>query len=114
MVKVIDFKTRTNDEGEEFNVLIVQGGAEPIRSQQTGKLYITAKTASVPSTFDADTCKSLIGTSFEGSVKRVECEPFDYVMQETGEVIELSHRYELVNEEMEILEEQTLPTEVVR
>ncbi len=113
MVKVIDFKSRTNESGQEFFALIVQGGAEPIRSAKTGKLYFSAKTASVPSTFDEETCQSLIGCSFEGSVRKVACDPYNYTIGETGEVIELSHCYEYVNEELTIIEDQMVPDEKV-
>ena len=38
MVKVINYETRTNDSGEEFNVLIVQGGIrQPIFAHLTSK-----------------------------------------------------------------------------
>ena len=40
MVKIIDYRTRSNDQGKEFNVLIVQGGVEPIKSRTTGKVYL--------------------------------------------------------------------------
>jgi len=113
MVKIIDYKTRSNDQGKEFNVLIVQGGVEPIKSRTTGKVYFSTRTASVPSTFDEETCKELIGTSFEGKVAKVKCEPYDYTFKETGETVELSFRYEYVNEELDVTEKHLIPEEEV-
>lgn len=113
MVKIIDYKTRSNDLGKEFNVLIVQGGVEPIKSRTTGKVYFSTRTASVPSTFDEETCKELIGTSFEGKVAKVPCEPYDYTFKETGETVELSFRYEYVNEELDMTEKHLIPEEEV-
>ena len=34
-----------------------------------------------------------------GSVQKVQCEAYDYNVQETGEVISLTHRYEYVEEQ---------------
>lgn len=113
MVKVIDFKTRSNDLGKDFHVLIVQGGVEPIKSRTTGKVYFSSRAASVPSTFDEKTCKGLIGTSFEGKVVKVECEPYEYTLKETGETIELSYRYEYINEELEVIENHLIQEQEV-
>jgi hypothetical protein len=68
MVKIIDYKARKNSEGEEFFALILQGGLELVKSQETGRYYATAKTASVTSTFDRETCESLIGSEMPGSI----------------------------------------------
>lgn len=113
MVKIIDFKSRNNDSGEEFFALIVQGGVEPVRSSKTGKIYFTARTASVPSTLGEDSCKALIGATFEGSVRKTKCDPYEYTIKETGETIILDYRYEYINEEMELIEEQFIDAESV-
>ncbi len=110
MVKIVDFKTYEREDGTEFNVLIVQGGVEVVKSKQTGRNYLTARKTSVPSTFDAMTCKSLIGTDLEGKIQKVEVEPYEYTIQSTGEVITLTHSYEFVNEQNEIIN-QNLVTE---
>lgn len=99
MVTIVNFKTFTKDNGENFYGLVVQGGIEVVKSQQTGKTYFTAKTATVPTTFNEQTCSSLIGTQIDGHVKKVECDPYDYTVKETGEVVELYHRYDYVSEE---------------
>lgn len=96
MVTIVDFKTRMNAEGEPFLALIVQDGITLVKSKETGMYYATAKKASIPSTFDEETCKSLIGEKLEGSVEQVECEPYEFANEETGEVITLNHRWVFV------------------
>lgn len=56
MVTIVDYKTYQREDGTDFNVLIVQGGVEPVKSKITGKLYLTARKASVSSSFDEITC----------------------------------------------------------
>lgn len=96
MVKIINVKPSVNAEGKAFVSLKLMGGVEPIQSQQTGKFYLTAKTCYIPSTFDEQTALSLIGTQLPGSVERVGCEPYEYTIKETGEVVTLTHTYEYV------------------
>lgn len=104
MVKIVDFKVRKNSSDKEFCVLVVQGGVKPIVSQETGKVYLTNSRANVPTTFDEETCKELIGEKLEGSIEKVECEPYEYTIESSGEVIELSHRYEFQTEEQKIMQ----------
>ncbi|MGZ3902658.1 MAG: hypothetical protein ACXVC6_03115 [Bacteroidia bacterium] len=77
MVTIIDYKKRTNAKNEEFISLVVQGDIEMIKSSKTGKFYATAKKASVVSTFDEQTCRSLIGKTMAGNIVKVESEPYD-------------------------------------
>lgn len=99
MVTIINFKERNKEDGTSFFVLELQGGIELVQSQKTGQFYATAKKAYISSTFDELTCKALIGTQMQGEIEKVECEPFEYTVQETGEIIILSHRYQYVQEE---------------
>lgn len=108
MVTVKEIKKAENSKGEVFFGLIVQSGAVPVKSQKTGRLYFTAKTAFVPTTFDEHTAASLIGTEFEGTVKKVQTEPYDYTIEETGEIITLSHRWEYVDTTLDMIEEQVV------
>lgn len=98
MVTVKNFLKRQSKDGNEFFVLVLQGGVFPVKSQETGRMYFTAKTCTVPTTFDEDTCQQLIGSQFPGQIVRVEIEPYEYAVPETGEVIELSHRWEYSDE----------------
>ena len=98
MVKVIDFLKRKAQDGSEFFVLVLQGGVEFVKSQQTGKFYMTARKCSIPTTFNEHVCQSMIGQDMPGNIVKVESAPYDYVIPETGEVIQLTHSYEYVPE----------------
>lgn len=99
MVRIVNYQKRTTEEGKEFFTLELQGGIEIVKSQETGKNYMTARKASMSCTFDEATCKSLIGTELPGSVKKVDCEEYEYTIKDTGEVITLTHRFEYVEQE---------------
>ncbi|QXP69370.1 hypothetical protein H0I29_12120 [Polaribacter sp. R2A056_3_33] len=93
MVRIINYKERNKEDGTSFFVLELQGGIEMVQSKETGNFYATAKKAFIPSTFDEQTCVALIGTDMPGSISKEECEPYDYVVKETGEEITLFHRW---------------------
>lgn len=93
MVRIINYKERKVEDGRIFFVLELQGGVEMVKSQQTNQFYATAKKAFITSTFDEETCMALVGTSMPGKIEKEECEPFEYTVKETGEVIVLNHRY---------------------
>ena len=99
MVRIINYKKRETEDGKEFFVLELQGGIEMVKSKETGKFYVTARKASISSTFDELTCQALIGTELPGKVEKMECEAYEYVIKDTGEVITLTHRFEYVEEE---------------
>ena len=99
MVRIVNYQQRTSEQGKVFFTLELQGGIEIVKSQETGKQYITARKANMSCTFDELTCQSLIGTELPGSVRKVNCEEYDYTIKDTGEIITLSHRYEYVEHE---------------
>ena len=94
MVTVKDFKRRESKSGNEFFVLVLQGGVTPVKSKETRRMYFTVKTCTVSTTFDEETCKEIIGSQFPGTIVKVDTEPYDFTIPETGEVIELEHRWE--------------------
>lgn len=99
MVTITDYKTYQREDGTEFHALVVQGGLETVKSKETNRTYITARTAKVPCTFNELTCESLLGTQLPGNIKKVEVEPYAYLVPETGELLTLNHRYEYMGEE---------------
>ena len=107
MVKIVDFVKRTNKEGEEFNALILQSGIELVKSHETGRWYATAKKTSITSTFDDAMCQSLIGQEIPGSVQRVETDPYEFTVKDTGEVLTLTHRW------VYLKDDEVLATQVV-
>ena len=106
MVTVTDYALRQKESGEEFFALIVQGGIELVPSKNGG-VYATARTAGIPSTFDEKTCKALIGKQLEGDIKRIDCNPYEYTVPETGEVVSLDYTYRFVPEGMQ--QEERIP-----
>jgi len=107
MVTIIDFVKRQNSEGKEFNALVLQSGIELVKSKETGSYYATSKKASISSTFDDATCRTLIGKEIPGSVLRVDCEPYEFTNKETGEISTLTHRWVYLKEG-ETIEEKVI------
>ena len=94
MITIIGYRLAKNKSEKQFICLELQGDVEMVQSLDTGRFYATARKASVTSTFTEDTAKGLIGTRMSGVIKRVESDPYDYTIAETGEVIKLAHKYE--------------------
>ncbi|MEZ5002528.1 MAG: hypothetical protein R2730_05780 [Chitinophagales bacterium] len=91
MVKIIDYELRTSEEGKSFYTLILQGETEIVKSEN-GNFYATARKCSLPCTFDEQVCESMIGKELVGSIKNVNCEPYEYINKDTGEVSILNTR----------------------
>lgn len=98
MVRIVNYQKRTTEEGKDFFVLEIQSGITMVKSAATDKFYATANKATLSSTFDEETCKALIGTELAGKVEKVACEPYEYTIKDTGEIITLTHRFEYVDE----------------
>lgn len=93
MVTVVDYAMRNSKDGREFYVLILQGGLSIVQSKQSGNYYATLKRCSIPSTFDEDTAKKMIGERIAGSVQKKACEPYTFVAKQTGEVVQMDYRW---------------------
>jgi hypothetical protein len=93
MVQVTNFHEVETKDGKTFISLELTGGLELIQSQTTGKMYATVRKCRIPSTFDANIAKMMLGTQLEGDIVRVETEPYDYVNKRTGEIMSLQHSY---------------------
>ncbi len=99
MVTIVDYAVRqAKEDGREFIVLVLQGGLSLVQSKNTGNFYATVKQTSIPSTFDEATAKGFIGEKLPGSVQRMSCDAYEWVNKDTGEVLELSHRWVYVPE----------------
>ena len=107
MVTIINAFKREKD-GKNFMALQIQGGIEMIQNAGTGRFYATAKKCFIPCTFDELTAKSLIGTQINGCIKRVECDPYQYTIPSTGEIISLAHTYTYSPEESSIKTSNTI------
>ena len=93
MVTIIGIENKQNSKGETFTALILQDGLTMVQSKSTGRFYATAQKTSITSTFDEQTAKSLIGTKLTGKIEKVSCEPYEYIVKETGEMIILNHTW---------------------
>ena len=93
-VHIVDYKERFNADGDPFFALILEGELEMVKSSETGNYYATARRTSITSTFNEETCKRMIGTTMPGSIQKVDSEPYEYTVPESGEVITLEHRWE--------------------
>jgi len=92
MVRVAGAHQRTNEKGDYVS-LELQGEIVMVQSQKTGRFYATNKRCFIFSTFDMKTAESVIGSTMPGSIERVNCEPYEYTIKETGEVVTLAHTY---------------------
>lgn len=93
MVTISGYAERESADGKKFYALILQGGIEMVLSEESGRYYATAKQASITSTFDEATCKALVGTKLPGRITRIQCDPYEHIIKETGEVLQLQHRW---------------------
>ena len=105
MVTVVNYHRHSNAEGEEYFTLELRGDLEMVQSQSTGRFYASTNRCYVSSTFDENTCKLMIGKSIPGSIVKKEVEQYDYTVPESGEVIQLTHRWEF---QPEVVEERKL------
>lgn len=93
MVTVIGYAVRQRKDGTTFIALELSGGLEMQQSQTTGNFYATTKRCSIPSTFDENFAKMMVGEKIEGDVVRVEADPYEFVNKRTGEIMLLQHSY---------------------
>ena len=105
MVRIVNYLKRQAEDGREFFVLEISGGIEMVKSQTSNQFYATTKKAFISSTFDEQTCKALIGTEMPGNVVKQECEPYEYLNKDSGQVLVLNHRYVYAQEEDTISKE---------
>ncbi len=112
MVTVKNYLKRESKSGGKFFALVLSGGIEPVKSSD-GNLYFTARTCTVPASFDEETCKDLVGCKFPGSIEKVPCRPYSYTIPNTDKVVELSYQWDYVDNPEEMMKEQLLDSDVV-
>ena len=93
MVTVKAAHLRHSEDGKPFVTLELIGDIELVQSQRTGRFYATSKRCFIASTFSLDQAKQFIGQQMDGTIARVSCDPYDFTIPETGEVVTLSHTY---------------------
>ena len=100
MVTVIGYNIRTQKENEQntYISLELEGDIEMVQSQATGRFYATVRRCAISSTFDQLTAERMIGKQMLGSIERVPCEPYDFTIEATGEVMKIGYRWSYVPE----------------
>ena len=93
MVTVTNYSVHERKDGTEFITLELTGGLELVQSQSTDNFYATVRKCQIPSTFDEDMARLMIGSTVQGEIVRVASEPYEFVNKRTGEVMMLSHSY---------------------
>ena len=93
MVTVTNYMERLRKDGSSFIVLEITGGLELIQSSTSGNFYATVRKCTIPSTFDENVAKGLIGSQIPGDIVRVNVPPYEYINKRTGEVMTLQHGY---------------------
>jgi hypothetical protein len=91
MVTIKSFKSNLSKDGKQFVSLELTGGLELVQSNNTGRFYATVRRCFIPATFDEEVAESLVGTQIQGEIVRVLCDPYQYTVKDSGEVITLQH-----------------------
>ncbi len=102
MVVVKEYFLREGENGD-YVTLQLEGEIELVQSQNTGRFYATARRCNIYSTFDEETAARMVGAVMQGRIERVACEPYKYVVPETGEEITLTFKWDYNPEEGPIL-----------
>lgn len=111
MLKVSAVLLREGEKGQ-FALLELQGDLELVQSSTTGRYYATVRKCTMSCTLDYEAAKGFIGKEMPGSIQKVDCEPYEYTVEETGEVITLNHRWEYVPEKKAPVVGMTLEKQV--
>lgn len=93
MVIVSNYFEVTTSEGKTFVSLELSGGLELVQSQNTGRHYATIRKCRIPSTFNVEVAKRIVGSTLDGEIVRVEVDPYEYTIPSTGEIVKLAHSY---------------------
>ena len=96
IVTISGYRLAQNQEGESFVVLEIMGEVELVQSSVTGRFYATSKKASITSTFSTEIAERLVGKELPGRIQQISCEPYSYMIPETGEEVTLEHRSEYI------------------
>jgi hypothetical protein len=109
MLVITDYQQRSSQDGRTYFALeLTSDEPELVISQQTGRFYATVRKCFMPSTFPEAICRNMVGKQLPGSITKTDCEPYEWTVPETGEVITRSHRYEYQPVEQSSMEQTVL------
>lgn len=93
MVTIIGVEERVGENGP-FNVIVLQGKPEVVKSKVSGMPYLTARKTSIPFTFEIEFARSLIGTELQGEIERIECAEYEIVLPgKKPKKLKLNHKF---------------------
>lgn len=98
MVKIKAAHLREGEKGS-FVSLELQGEIELVQSLNSGRFYATTRRCFISSTFDLPTAEQFVGKELKGNIVRVQCDPYDFTVPETGEVISLGYSWDYLPEQ---------------
>lgn len=93
MVQVTGWQKRQKENGESFNILILQGGIEMVKSSTTGKFYATARKTNLVCTFNEAMYESMVGQQLPGTIEKTKCDPYEYSIPGSNETVTLKHTF---------------------
>lgn len=95
MVKIIDALTRVNAKTkEEYNVVVLLGNVEVLRSKSSGKPYLSAKKVMMPTTLTSDQAKELIGSELSGNIEKIDCPEYEIKMPGSNKKVKINHTFQ--------------------
>lgn len=105
MVLITGYQKKQAGE-KEFFMLELQGeDIEIVISQTTGLPYATTRRTWLSTTFNETMCMGLVGKQLPGTINKVEVEPYEFVVKETGETMTFDYRYIYSAKEQQTAEE---------
>jgi hypothetical protein len=95
MLKIIDTQTRVNAKTkEEYQVVVLLGNVEVLRSKSNSKPYLSAKKVTLPTTLNQQQAQELIGTSLPGEIEKVDCPEYEIKMPGTNKKVKINHTFQ--------------------
>lgn len=93
MGNVIAYQKRNAADGRSYFAIQLQSDdLEFVVSKVTGRHYATLRKCWMSTTFDEASCKMILGKKMPGIIIKEECDPYSFVMEETGEEITMNYR----------------------
>jgi hypothetical protein len=97
MVKIIGTESKVNPvTKEQYNLIVLLGNVEVLKSKSTGKPYLTAKKVTMPTTLTSDQAEELVGTSLPGEIEMVDCPEYEIKMPGSNKKVRINHSFQFV------------------
>src|ERR1035437_2475090 len=96
MVKIIGTEMKVNPKTkEQYNVIVLLGKVEILKSKSTGKPYLMAKKVTIPTTLTSDQAEELVGTSLPGDIEKVDYPEYEIKMPGSNKKVRISHSFQV-------------------